>query len=230
MSRGLRAVAGGLVLAAAAITGVGFAAEEEKPPAFDSVAALVFDAGLLDNVEVPSTLHYRYEIKGRDIEEPFISSATMALAPAADGGDGMEASFEMFEGPNLRKFGPISAASQNPMVLVFLQQDVTKMGRLTGGAPGYFQQGLRHGFRQPAEVETIEVELDGAPLSVSKIVMRPFVHDPHISRFPKFRDKVYSFWVAEELPGGVFRMETETPDVETGELILSESFTFERAE
>ena len=57
---------------------------------------------------------------------------------------------------NKREFGPIEAAGQNPMILVFLQRDVTQMGNLTGGAPGYFQQGLRQGFRNSGD--TLELE------------------------------------------------------------------------
>ncbi|MFO7723157.1 MAG: hypothetical protein R6V49_08055 [Bacteroidales bacterium] len=36
------------------------------------------------------------------------------------------------------------------------------------------------------------------------------------------------FWVTPELPGGLYRISSSTPDVDTGELILEEGLTFER--
>ena len=204
-------------------------AQDEAPLPPDSVAVTVFEAELLTGLTMPAVLHYRYEIAGQGIETPFSTSAEMRLEDGDAEGD-KAASFRLFEGPNKREFGPVSARAQNPMILVFLQRDVTTMGKLTGGSASYFQRGLRQGFRDAGEVETIEVEIGGESVSVDKISIRPFENDPQIGRFPQFRDKTYNFWVGDDVPGGLYRIETVTPDVENGELILSESLTFERLE
>ena len=52
--------------------------------------------------------------------------------------------------PTSAQFGPIAAQEQNPLVLVFLQRDVTQMANLTGGAAGYFQQQIRRGVQRSA--------------------------------------------------------------------------------
>lgn len=202
-------------------------AQDELPP--DSVAVVVFEANLLADLRTSATLHYRYDMSGDKIEQPFTSHALMRIEATGDG-ESKEASFELFEGPNKRQFGPIHAASQNPMILVFLQRDVTQMSRLTGGSAGYFQQGLRHGFRGTGEVEKRKVEVAGETVEVKKISIRPFESDPQISRFPQFRDKTYSFWVGDDVPGGLYRVEAVTPDPKSGTVVLAESFTFDRIE
>ena len=203
------------------------AADEPPQPAADSVTAVVFDAELLAELEAPVTLRYHYEMRGRDIDPPFTSQADMMVENGAAPGHKM-VNFDMFAGADRRLYGPLKASTQNPMILVFLQRDVQTMGGLTGGAANYFQQQLRRAFNRSTDITTETVEHDGRPLEVTRAVLIPFADDPSIDRFPQFRDKVYEFWITPELPGGLYRISSSTPDVETGEVILEESFTFDR--
>jgi hypothetical protein len=132
----------------------------------------------------------------------------------------------MFEGKDARRFGPVQMTSQNPLVLVFLQRDVAEMENLTGGSQHYFRNRIRAAFMDPAEVERIELDYAGRKVPATRILMRPFVDDPQIAHFPQFRDKVYEFVVAEDVPGGIWRLATRVPDPSSGELILEESMTF----
>ena len=91
------------------------------------------------------------------------------------------------------------------------------------------QQQLRQAFTGPAEVSPLEVEVGGRKLRATRVVMHPFRDDPRIERFPKFRDKAYEFVVTPEVPGGLYRIATSTPDPK-GEVVLAESVTFERAD
>lgn len=194
----------------------------------ETVAHGVFEAGLLKDVREPTMLHYRYQMQGRTIEQPFTSTVRMEVREiAADGGKAVF--FDLFEGPNRRQYGPVAAAEQNPLVLVFLQRDMTQMGNLTGGSAGYFQQQVRKAFNDPAETETIEIEVNGQRLEATRLVIRPFRDDPNIQRFPKFKDKAYEFVVAEGVPGGIYRLAARTPDPADGHLILEESMTFMEA-
>jgi hypothetical protein len=196
------------------------------PAAAETVAHGVFEAGLLRDVREPAVFRYRYEMQGRSIERAYASKVRMEVREvAADGGK--QVYFDMFEGPNRRQFGPVAAAEQNPLVIVFLQRDVTSMGNLTGGAAGYFQQQVREAFNAPAEAEATSIELAGRTLPATRLVIRPFANDPNIARFPKFKDKAYEFVVAEGVPGGIYRIAARTPDPADGHLILEESVTFE---
>ena len=196
--------------------------------AAETVTDRVFGAGLFDGVTEPTKLHYRYEMEGQGIEAPVTGKIELDVRDiAADGGKSVFV--DMFDGPNERKFGPIAAREQNPLVLVFLQRDVSQMANLTGGAAMYFQQQIRRAFSDPAESEPYEVTLGDRKLPGRRLVMHPFANDPQIARFPQYKDKSYEFIVAEGVPGGVYRVASRTPDPRDGHLVLAESVTFQEA-
>ena len=194
--------------------------------AAETVADRVFGAGLLAGVTEPTVLHYRFEMSGKDIVPPFASHIDVDVREVAP--DGAKSVFvDMFEGANRRQFGPIAAQDQNPLVLVFLQRDVTQMANLTGGAAGYFQQQVRRGFNDPAVVEPFEVTLGDRKLAGTRLVMTPFANDPNIDRFPQFKGKSYEFIVADGVPGGIYRLGSLVPGPADGQAILQETVTFE---
>lgn len=196
------------------------------PAAAETISEGVFDAGLMRKVQEPSRLRYRYEISGITLAQPFTSPVTMEVREVR--GDGEKSVFfDMFEGPNRRQFGPMAVREQNPLIIVFLQRDVSQMANLTGGAANYFQQQIRKAFAEPAQSAAVEVELAGRKLAATKLTIRPFRDDPNIARFPQFRDKAYEFIVAKEVPGGLYRIASRTPDIKDGRIILEESMTFQ---
>lgn len=199
------------------------------PARAESVTSAVFEPGRFAGITSPVVLRYRFEIQGQGIEAPRPSPVRVEVRRvAADGGK--EVWLDLFEGPQQRHFGPVAAREQNPLVITFLQMDVNEMGRLTGGASGYFQQQIRRAFNEPAETEAVTIELDGRSLPATRLTLRPFQHDPAIDRFPAFRDKAYVFTVADGIPGGVWQLVTRVPDPASGALILEKSLTFEGVE
>lgn len=194
-----------------------------------TVAKVVFEPGRFAGITEPQTLRYRFEVRGAGIDGAVPSPARLEVRGIAPDG-GKEVWLDMFTGAAHRHLGPVAAREQNPIVLVFLQMDVTEMGSLTGGAPGYFQQQIRRAFSDPAEAREVTVELDGRELAGRAIAIRPFAHDPHIDRFPAFRDKTYEFTVADGVPGGLWQITARTTDPRSGELILEKTLTFEAVE
>lgn len=194
--------------------------------AAETVADRVFGVGLFGDVAPPTKLRYRYEMTGQGIDPPVASHIDLDVREA--GADGAKSVYvDMFEGSNHREFGPIASKDQNPLILVFLQRDVNQMANLTGGAAMYFQQQIRRAFQDEAESEPVEVTLGDRKLEGRRLVMRPFVHDPQIGRFPQFKDKAYEFVVAEGVPGGVYSLATRTLDPKDGHLVLAETVTFQ---
>jgi hypothetical protein len=194
--------------------------------AAETVADRVFGAGLLAGVTEPTVLRYRFDMSGKDVIPPYSRHIDVDIREVAP--DGAKSVFvDTFEGAEHRAVGPIAAHDQNPLVLVFLQRDVAQMARLTGGAAGYFQQQVRRGFNDPAVSEPYEVVLGDRKLAGRRLVMQPFAHDPNIGRFPQFKDKSYEFIVAEDVPGGIYRMASSVPGPVDGQVILEEAVTFE---
>jgi hypothetical protein len=191
----------------------------------DSIARLVFEPGRFAAVTEPQTLHYRFDTRGRGIEKTL--SAPGRVEVREIGADGAKKVWlDLFEGEARRAIGPVDAREQNPLLLVFLQMDVTEMSRLTTGAAAYFQQQIRKHFNETVPTEAVEVEVDGKPVPATRITIRPFTADPRIAQFPAFRDKAYEITVADGVPGGLWSVAARTPDPKTGELILEKSMTF----
>jgi hypothetical protein len=206
-----------LVVALALLTGA--------PAAAGTVQKLVFDAHPFAGLSEPQTLHYRYDLQGSLLPEARRSQVSMEVREvSADGGKLVH--FDMFEGPDRRQFGPMQARAQNPLIIVFLQRDVTQMARLTGGSREYFRNRIREAFVKPAEVEHFEIQFHGADLPAVRVSITPFVNDPQIARFAQFRHKRYEFTVAEGLPGGLHEIAVLTPKEDTGEVLLEERVTF----
>lgn len=198
------------------------------PAGAATVAEGVFGADLLAGVKQPTVLHYRYEMQGQGIDPPNVQPVAMDVREVKPDG-AKSVYFDLFEGVNRRQFGPMAAQEQNPLILVLLQRDVSEMGKLTGGAAGYFQQQVRRAFNEPAESTPVEITVGERKLPATRLMMQPFKNDPHLKQFPQFRDKSYEFVVAEGVPGGLYQLVTRVPDTKDGHLILQESVTFEEA-
>lgn len=195
----------------------------------DTVAGAVFGPGRFAAITAPVRLRYRFEVRGPGIEAAPPSPVLVDVRQvAADGAK--QVWLELFEGAARRSFGPVDAREQNPVLITFLQLDVTEMGRLSGGASGYFQQQIRRSFGRPAEVQAVTVEVGGRSVPATRLTIRPFKDDPQIERFPAFRDKSYELTVSDDVPGGLWRLVARTPDAKTGELILEKALTFEASE
>lgn len=196
--------------------------------AAETVADRVFASGLLAGVTEPTLLHYRFEKSGKDVDPPYASHIDVDVREIAP--DGAKSVFvDMFEGADRRQLGPIAARDQNPLLLVFLQRDVTQMAALTGGAAVYFQQQIRRSFNDPALSEPFEVSLGDRKLAGRRLVMMPFANDSRIDRFPQFKAKAYEFIVADGVPGGIYRLGSLVPGPSDAQAILRETVTFEEA-
>lgn len=191
----------------------------------DTVAHVVFEPGRFAAITTPQTLLYRFDTRGRGIEAPIESTGRLEVREVAPDGS-KKVWLDLFDGPARRATGPMSANEQNPLLLAFLQIDVTEMSRLTMGSAMYFQQQIRRTFNSQAPTEAVEIELDGRKLPATRITILPFKADARIDQFPAFRDKAYEFTVSDEVPGGLWSVVARTPDPDTGELVLEKSMTF----
>lgn len=211
---------------AVTLAGLALAAVLGGPsPAFaETVTHAVFEAGFLKDLKAPATFRYRYEVRGDTIRQAPASEIVMEVREVKPDGSKV-VHFDLYDGQ--RQAGPMEAREQNLVVLAFLQRDVSQMANLTGGAAGYFQQQIRRSFNDPAVEDEIQVEVAGKPVQARRLVIKPFVADPNIERFPQFREKAYEFVVAEAVPGGIYRLATRTPNPEKSGIILEESLTFE---
>ena len=152
-------------------------------------------------------LHYRYEMRGQGIDPPLAGHVDMDVREVkADGAKSVY--FDMFEGQDRRQFGPIASQEQNPLVLV-----LSPAGRAADG------QAHRRGGGAISSSRFAAPSTNAAEASRSRSTLGDrkaagsaawscgrSADDPHIDRFPQFRDKAYEFVVADGVPGGLYQL------------------------
>lgn len=230
-----------LPVAAAAMLAGGAAAHAADDDGLEglvpgSPAAGIYGSNHLAHMPDKAELVFDYRFEGTVMENPFTDDVLLDFTRhvAAGAGEDKEAAkgfdVEMTIFPQTRKItvGPVSARSFNPILLVFFQRDVTHMSNGTGGSQHYFRNVIRAAMQNPEEgrVTDITVELDGRQVAAREISFRPFIGDSHRAQLRGFADKTYRVVVSEAVPGGIYEVQSETPDEKTGEVLLRETYRF----
>lgn len=182
-------------------------------------------AGLPDKAEI--VFDYRFE--GSIMEEPFADDVLLDFTRNDDSSSsGYSVEMTLFSKTRNQTVGPVSAAAVNPILLIFFQRDVTHMSNGTGGSQHYFRNAIRTALQQPDEsaINAITIDLGGRQVAASEISLRPFSGDSHRAQMRNFADKTYRFVVSAAVPGGIYEVQSETPD-DTGEkVLLRETYRF----
>jgi hypothetical protein len=197
------------VLAAMLLLGGGLAgnvAEADYSPA----QIALFDTPHLANIAQPMTIQYDFSRDGAGDETIKDHVDVIVTEVMADGRRNLE--FDFLSGPRHRNFPPIENFRGNPLIMLFLEHDVQEMSAATGGSALYFRNRIRNAFLVSAETESVTFEFDGRGLSGTRVVVSPFMKDPHLIPFPGLEQKSYEFLLSPEIPGGVYRIRSVTPD------------------
>jgi hypothetical protein len=99
----------------------------------------------------------------------------------------------------------------NPVIIYFLERDISEMQSLTGGQRRYFQQRLRLALAAGPRIETVTSEAGGKSVSARRIVVQPYLNDPNAERFAQYTAKRYTFVLADDVPGQVVLIRTDVP-------------------
>ncbi|WP_408326958.1 hypothetical protein [Paraburkholderia strydomiana] len=99
----------------------------------------------------------------------------------------------------------------NPVIIYFLERDITEMQGLTGGQRRYFQQRLRLALAAGPQIESVTAEAGGKSVRARRIVVQPYLNDPNAARFAQLTGKRYTFLLADDVPGQVVLIRTDVP-------------------
>jgi hypothetical protein len=101
----------------------------------------------------------------------------------------------------------------NPVIIYFLEHDITEMQQLTGGQRRYFQQRVRLALAAGPAITPVDSESLGLAkhAHASQIVSQPYLHDPNAERFTQYTGKRYTFVIADDVPGHLLMIRTEVP-------------------
>ena len=210
-------------LALLAALGLGEAAAE--PAATD----LLFETPYLSQVEAGTTLSYRFARLAADeakLGPSYDDKIDLTLMPGAEGNQ-RTAVVNYFSGERHRAAGPFPDMTGNPVVMLFLEQDVLAMSKMLRSNPRYIRNRLRTVLNDEAAVEPARFSFDGREIEGWKISFRPFVEDMNRDKFGEFAKKRYEFVIADAVPGGIYEMRTVTQQAEEAKgSWLEERLTF----
>jgi hypothetical protein len=211
MTRTIKSILLGLLLTGAVSAGLA-AATDNAPP---SAQSLLFDANYLAPLGAPSRIVYDYSSKTADpalFGKSFDDEVAMRLTPSADGSGEKEVTLDMFTGSRQHTVGPLTRVSGNPIIMMFLERDVSEMNMHVGGQPVYFRNVIRLAFREKAKLEPATITWEGKPVPATKITIQPFLGDPNGERMQLFKSKTYEFLVSDAVPGGIYQMHSTIGD------------------
>jgi hypothetical protein len=177
------------------------------PSQFSVAERRLFIDDHLRRLPAGTMLEYVYEKRG-SLESPIDDTARITVRPASAGG-GQSVEVEYLSGSRKLKLSDIDAANANPVILYFLERDVSEMHRLTGGSVNYYRKRIRMALAEGGKVEAATLELGSRRIAVTEIRIAPYRDDPARSRYEKFADKTYSFTLSDDVPGKVVELHSE---------------------
>ncbi len=177
-----------------------------------------------------TTLEYVFSKRGA-LEAPVDDKARLIIGrPGASGGS-KPVKVEYLTGTRKIVLPDIDAPSGNPLILYFLERDLSEMHRLTGGSVSYYRTRIRMALADGGQVETVTVDVGSRPVTATRIRIAPYRDDPARPRYEKFAEKTYTFTLSDEVPGKVIELRSEllAPPAASGnvsENVITETLRF----
>jgi hypothetical protein len=184
----------------------------------------VFGTSHLENIAQPTTLHYAFHRSGSG-RPAFEDKVEMTVTDVMDDGT-RNLAFQFFSGARAAPVGAIEGFRGNPLIMLYLQWDVTEMKDVVGGATRYLRNKIRYAFYEGAEMEETTIELDGKSLPATRIRLRPFLGDSHRDQLGPYQQKLYEILLSPEVPGGLYRIRTLVPSDKADEPVVEDDLVF----
>ncbi len=169
----------------------------------------IFNTPHLANITEPVTLRYTYKHQGT-MEQAFDDIVDVTITKVMPDG-GRDVSFNFLSDKHHQDFPVIEGFHSNPVIMIFLEHDVAGLSSQTGGSTVYFRNRIRDAFVDRATAEEVMVPYDGKEVPATRVTLQPFLQDPLRERFEKFAEKTYEFYLAPDVPGGVYSIRVLTP-------------------
>lgn len=173
---------------------------------FSAAERLLFMNRQLADLRPPATLRYSLR-KAGSMEEGFEDRVNVVLSAQRDGSC-CAARGEFMTGTRRLLLPDIEAAEGNPVVMYFLEHDVREMQRLTKGNQNHFRKRIRMAVYNAATVSEVRLNFRGREIAGKMVSFAPYLDDPNRPRYENLARKEYRFLLADDVPGGVFGIQT----------------------
>lgn len=186
-------------------------AHADEPSAAEQ---LLFNAPHLQGQRAPAVLNYRFEEQaaGRTTLD---DTVRMALLPGSSGAC-CKVQGRFLSGANALPLPDIDDARANPVLLFYLEYEVRKLARSTGGTAAHFRRRIREALVQ-AQVSTAPVPWQGRTVVAKAVQIAPFEDDPFRNRFEDQAQTRCRFLLSDEVPGGFLELSATLPAAQPGE-------------
>ncbi len=185
----------------------------EDAPRYTPAQMALFESNHMKNISRPVRLEYSFTHQG-GVSGDFVDKVTADIRDVhVDGKKDVWVHF--LSGPHEVDFPPAIGYRGNPLLMYFLEHDVTEMHEATGGAAAYFRNRIRESFLR-ADIRPTEVTAKGQTCDGHEITVSPFRTDPNLTRFPAIQEKTYRFVLCDTVPGTIYEISTVVPEVSSG--------------
>ena len=176
---------------------------------------ILFQSNHLHNVTSAQPLRYSYVHK--DKSGPGFSDQ-VRVDVSAKGSDGSAAvSSHFLTGERQVALPALNGAQGNPVLLGFLERDISEMKRMTGGSTSYFRKRIRIALAEAASVEPVTVSYGGRQVQGKKIAIQPYLHDPMQEKMQQYLAKNYVFILSDDIPGSIYQIRSTVPALQQGD-------------
>ena len=190
-----------------AVSAVRAADEHPDPRPLSPAQVALFMTPHMKNVDHPETLQYRFTRDGAGGFTDTVAEHVTTIHP-----DGSKAvSFDFLTGDHRKQYPGVDDFRGNPLLMLFLENDVTTMKDTLGVSATYFRNRVRQAMVDQATVTDTTYTLDGKAVPAQEITVQPFSHDERLEHLPSVQAKTYHFILSEAVPGGLAEISTEMP-------------------
>ncbi len=194
------------------------------PPKLNRAQKLVFFKDHLKGVDKGSQIDYRFKSMTQGEDEISDKIEVKVIDVVGEGKRDLE--FNFLSGSRHIDFSPAKAYTGNPVLIHFLERDISVMSKDTGGWNGYFRNRIRDSFKHPVEVRDIKFQFEGKELGGTEVIVTPFVADPNADNFKLYVNKRYEFVFSDQVPGGIYSIHTQVPNEKGDSVLIDEVMTF----
>jgi hypothetical protein len=194
---------------------LGASAMAAQPSPAEEAQRLIFNAPHLRAVKAPSDIYYSYSVANTKKEKfgpGFKDSVRLHVENEKSDSTAKDTTLFMYTGERQRDPMRFQARTSNPVILMFLEQDLWDMRQRIGGRAEYFKARVAEALRNAVNVEETKIEVDGKQVSATRVTFKPFEKDPNAEKLELFRTKVYELTLSEAVPGEVVELRTAVFD------------------
>jgi hypothetical protein len=193
---------------------------------------LIFDANHLQAVKSPSDIYYSYSVavtKKEMFGPGFKDSVRLHVEDEKPDSAKKNTTLFMYTGERQRNPITLNDRTSNPIILMFLEQDLWDMRQRIGGQAGYFKARVAAALRDAVHIEETKIQVAGKEVPATRVTFKPFEKDPNADRLAMFQTKVYEFTLSDAVPGQVVELRTAVfdPNAKDETPVLEEKLSYD---